>query len=125
MNGFNRLTIVGNLGSEPTIRTSKEGHTFTRLSVATNRAHKDEERNKKGTTEWFTVNVWGRLGDTCAKYLAKGQGVYIEGYLSSYSILKEDDKKEYRLAINALKVEFLQKPLGSVISTEVNSPPIQ
>lgn len=121
MNGFNRIFILGRLGSEPTVQTSRGGQQYTKLSVATHRTQQDESGDKKETTDWYTINAWGRQGELCARYLTKGQGVMIEGYLSTYTVAKDDDKKETRIAINATKVEFLSKPLGSSVAADIVS----
>ncbi len=34
-------------------------------------------------TEWFNCSAFGRLAETCNKYLSKGKQVYVEGRLSS------------------------------------------
>ena len=119
MNGFNRIFILGRLGSEPQIQTSRGGHQFTKLSVATNRTQNDEDGEKKETTDWYTINAWGRQGELCARYLSKGQGVMVEGYLSTFQVAREDGKNEGKIAINALKVEFLPKPMGATVTTEI------
>lgn len=121
MNGFSRIYLLGRLGSDPAVQTSKGGNQFTKLNVATNRPNQDESEDKKQTTDWYTVNAWGRQGELCARYLTKGQGVMIEGYLSTYQVEKEDGKHESRIAINASKVEFLQKPLGTQHAAEMVS----
>jgi single-strand DNA-binding protein len=100
MNGFNKVFILGRLGHQPELQTHENGQNFTQLSVATN-------TNKE--TEWFRVKAWGKTAENCSKYLQKGQGVMVEGYLSSYKIENKNGEKESRVGINALKVEFLPK----------------
>jgi single-strand DNA-binding protein len=120
MNGFNRIFVLGRLGADPTSQQSRNGRTFTKLSIATNRAQHDEG-GEKTITDWYNVNVWGRQGELCSRYLRKGQGVVVEGYLSTYQVMKEDEKPETRIAINAQKVEFLSRPSTTASETETES----
>ena len=79
---FNKITIIGNLGSDPEMRYTPSGSAVTSFSVATNRRY---TRNGETVdeTEWFRVNAWGRLAETTNQYLEKGSLVYVEGRLSS------------------------------------------
>lgn len=119
MNGYNRIFILGRLGSKPQVQTSKGGQQFTKLNVATNRVQQDELGEKSTQTDWFTINVWGRRGEMCARYLTTGQAIMVEGYLSTYTVEKNDDKKDSRIAIHATKVEFLSKPVGSSVAADI------
>lgn len=115
MNGFSRIFILGRLGSEPTMQLSKNGQNFTRLNIATHRAARDidstdnetEAQKPSQVTDWYSVNVWGRQAESCAKYLRKGQGVMVEGYLSNYQSVLEDGRAMKKIGIHAMKVEFL------------------
>ncbi len=117
MNGFSRIFILGRLGSEPSMQLSKNGQNFTRLSIATHRAARETDANSSESdnsresqiTDWYSVNVWGRQAETCAKYLKKGQGVMVEGYLSNFQSVKEDGSTFKKIGINAMKVEFLDR----------------
>lgn len=109
MQGFNKIFILGRVGNQPALQIAKSGENYTRLSVATNRKIRNANGTEEEVAEWHSVRVWGKQADTCSKYLQKGQGVMIEGYLSSYEIPRENGEKERRIGINALKVEFLPK----------------
>ena len=111
MQGINKLFILGNLGNAPQIQTGKTGQPYAHLSIATHRTFSGED-GKKEATDWHNVRVWGRQAETCAKYLQKGQPVFVEGYLSNYNISQEDGKTERRVGINALRVDFLPRASG-------------
>ena len=122
MNGFSRIFILGRLGMEPSMQTSKNGRHYTKLSIATHRsgrenAESESEETSTRTpqiTDWYSVHVWGRQAEVCAKYLKKGQGVMVEGYLSNFQAQLEDGKPLKKIGINATKVEFLDhKPISS------------
>ena len=97
----NKATIVGNLGKDPELIANGKG---CRFSVATSETWKDKDTGeKKEKTQWHNVKAWGKLGELCMKYLAKGRKVYVSGAIE-YS--KSDDGK-YFTDIKATEVVFL------------------
>lgn len=110
MLGFNKIFILGRLGNEPTTQIAKSGESYARLRIATNRRVRGADGNESNVADWHSVRVWGKQADTCVKYLRKGQGVMVEGYLASYETTNDKGEKERRIGINALKVEFLPRP---------------
>ena len=78
---FQKVTIVGNLGSDPEMRYTPSGVPVTNFSVATNRRWSDGEGNPQEETTWFRVSAWRGLAETCNQYLSKGRQVFVEGRL--------------------------------------------
>ncbi|MBS1250852.1 MAG: Single-stranded DNA-binding protein [Chloroflexi bacterium] len=85
---LNKVMIIGNLGRDPEMRYTKSGRPMTTFSVATNRNWVSSDGERHEETQWFNVVAWGKLAETCDKYLKKGKQVYIEGRLQ---IRKWDD----------------------------------
>ncbi len=109
MQGLNKLFLLGYLGQEPEARTSSGGRPYTLLNVATHkRTYSGESEAPETKTQWFQVCVWGKQAETCSRYLSKGQGVMVEGYLNPYKTPTTDGHR-YGLAINASHVEFLPR----------------
>ena len=77
----NRATLIGFLGRDAEVRTTKNEATFVVLSVATRRSWKDRETGERlSETTWHRCIVWGRLSDFAAT-LTKGAHVQIEGQI--------------------------------------------
>jgi single stranded DNA-binding protein len=51
----NQVRLLGHVGKDPKIETSKSGHTYAKFSIATNRYAKKGEDKK---TDWHSVTVW-------------------------------------------------------------------
>ena len=52
--------------------------------------------------------VYGKLAETCAKYLSKGRQIYVEGRLRTREYEARDNGgKRYRTEIIAQRVQFL------------------
>ena len=75
----NRATLIGFLGKDAEVKTTRNNASFTVLSLATKRSWKDRESGeRKSETTWHRCIVWGKLGEFAAT-LAKGAHVQIEG----------------------------------------------
>ena len=81
----NKVTLVGNLGRDPEVRSMQDGGKIVQLSVATSESWKDRnsgERREK--TEWHRIVVFNEgLVNVVQQYLKKGAQVYIEGQIST------------------------------------------
>jgi single-strand DNA-binding protein len=107
MPALNRVQLIGYLGREPESRTIPTGQKVTHFSLGVTRRWKSGNENKE-STDWFNVEVWGRLGEVCQQYLKKGSLVYLEGRLRTD---KYDDKGEtkYFTKVVALSMQFLDR----------------
>src|ERR1700720_1013695 len=75
----NRATLIGFLGKDAEVKTTRSGVSFTVLSLATKRSWKDRESGeRKSETTWHRCIVWGKLGEFAAT-LTKGAHVQVEG----------------------------------------------
>ena len=111
---LNKAFLYGNLTRDPEQRTLPNGTPVTNFSLATNRIYKDANGARQEQVEYHNIVVFGRQAETSAQYLKKGQGVMIEGRISTRSW---DDKttgeKKYRTEIIADAVQFGPKSGGA------------
>lgn len=90
MSGVNKAILIGRLGKDPDVRTLESGATVANFTMATSETYKDKTTGeKKEITEWHNIVLWRGLADVAAKYLHKGDMVYIEGRLRTRSWEKE------------------------------------
>jgi single-strand DNA-binding protein len=107
MSGINRVILVGRLGQDPESKQLDNGNTVTNFSVATSETWTDKTTGeKKETTEWHRISVFGKLAEVAAQYLKKGRQCYVEGKLKTRSY-EVDGVKKYSTDILADKIEFL------------------
>jgi len=107
MAGVNKAIIVGYLGRDPEIRYSQQGTAVVNLNVATTEIWYDKSSGeKKDMTQWHRIVIFGKQGENCEKYLAKGSQVYIEGRIQTRDYEK-DGQKHYVTDIVANTVQFL------------------
>lgn len=90
MSGVNKVILVGRLGKDPEVRNLENGATVANFTMATSESYKDKTTgDRKEVTEWHNIVLWRGLADVAAKYLHKGDMVYIEGKLRTRSWEKE------------------------------------
>jgi len=81
MASLNKIMLLGNLGNEPEIKTTKSGSEFANLSIATTDSWKDKNTGeKKEKTEWHRVIIFNQgLVKVVKNYCHKGDKLYLEG----------------------------------------------
>jgi single-strand DNA-binding protein len=93
----NKVTLIGNLGREPEIRSLQDGNKVANLSVATSESWKDKSSGeRRERTEWHRVVIFNeRLVDVVEKYLHKGSKVYLEGALQTRKWTDQSGAEKY------------------------------
>ena len=125
---LNKVTLIGHLGQDPELRSLPSGQAVGRFSVATDEPYTDKEGQRQEHTEWHQVVTFGKVAETCGKYLAKGRQVYVEGRLRTREYeAKNDGGKRQRTEIVAIRVQFLGTPptdaRGATVVEEPVAPP--
>ena len=107
MSGLNKVMLIGRLGRDPELRYTPSGLAIANFSIATSEEWKDKNSGeKKERTEWHRIVVFGKLGELCGEYLAKGRQAYIEGRLQTRS-WEKDGVTKYTTEIVASDIQFL------------------
>ncbi len=104
---INRVIITGNLTADPELRSLPSGTSVCKLRVACNTRRKDGASGEwVDKPNYFDVTVWGAQGENCARYLAKGRGVAVDGRLE-WREWESDAGKRSAIDIIADSVQFL------------------
>ena len=105
----NKVIVVGNLGADPIVRALPNGgQNVANFSIASTERFTDRSGNKQARTEWFRVVAFGKLADTCERFLSKGRQVSVEGRLSTRSYeAKDGSGKRTRTEVIARQIRFL------------------
>jgi single-strand DNA-binding protein len=102
MASINEVRIMGNLGQDPEVRFTQNGTAVCTLSVATSKAWTDEKtKEKRETTEWHRVVVWGAAAETVAKHKRKGDQVHVAGYLQTRKYTDDAGVERYSTEVVA------------------------
>ena len=100
---MNRVLLTGRLTRDPEMRTTSTGKTVAQFAVATH----EYVGGGKEKSEFHSIVVWGKLAETCGRYLGKGQQVAIEGRLQTRSWDDANSQRHWRTEIVAAHVEML------------------
>lgn len=100
----NKVILIGALGSDPEVKTTRADESMARMRVATNRR---VQRNGQweDETEWHSVVAFGKSADFAGKYLKKGRQVYVEGRLQT---TKWIDKHQIERQSTSIVVETIR-----------------
>lgn len=112
MSNLNRAQLLGNVGASPEMSYLPDGKAVVKLSIATNEEWVDKQGKKQQHTEWHRVTAWGKLAESCSKYLTTGRQVLVEGKIRTRSWEGPDGKRQYSTEIVASQVHFLGTGTG-------------
>ena len=104
---LNKALLIGNLGSDPEIRTTTDGTKVAGLSVATNRNWTDRDGQAQERTEWHRVVAWANVAEIAEQFLSRGDRVYIEGEIQYRSYEDRDGATRYVTEIRARELVML------------------
>ncbi len=106
---INKVIVIGNLGANPVVRTlPNSGQNVANFSVATTERFTDRNGAKQERTDWHRIVAFGRLADTCERFLTKGRQVYVEGRLTTRQYeAKDGSGRRYRTEIVARQLRLL------------------
>ena len=114
----NKAILIGNLGKDPEVRFTSTGRAVARFPIATSEVWTDAEGNRQERTEWHNIIVWGKQGETCGQYLAKGRQVFVEGSIRTRNYDDKSGNKRYVTEIVAQRVRFLGGGGGTRLAPE-------
>jgi len=104
----NVVVLVGNLTRDPELRATTGGTSVCRLGLAVNERTKDPTTGEWGERpNYFDIDVFGGMGESCAQYLTKGRQVAVEGRLRWRSWETQEGQKRSAVSVVANTVQFI------------------
>ena len=96
----NKVTLLGNVGKDPEIRSTPSGVMVASFGLATSDRFQDAQGNWQDRTEWHNLKAFKRTAEIVRDYVKKGSKLYIEGKITTNSWDdKETGAKKYRTEI--------------------------
>ena len=105
----NKITLIGNLGKDPDIRTLENGTKVCTFSLATNENFKDKNDNWQTVTDWHNIVAWRYLADKAERELKKGSLVYIEGKMTYRKFTDKEGLEKTSAEVVASVLQSLDK----------------
>ena len=126
MAGINKVILIGNVGTDPEIRSLEGGNVKAKFRLATTENHRDKDGTRIEHTEWHNIVAWKGLAEIVGKYVKKGNQVYIEGKLRTRQWEDKEGHKKQTTEIVAETITLLGlRREGSQGNNDSNSGNIQ
>ncbi len=104
---LNRVSLIGNLGTDPNLYESANGTPVCNFSLATNESVPAGDGQYEEKTEWHRIVAFGKLAEIACNHLKKGRQVFIEGRLHTAKWIDRDDITRWTTEIVAQEFLFL------------------
>ena len=114
---LNKVMLIGNLGSDPEVRSTTGGNRVATFSLATSRQWSSPNGEKQEKTEWHRCVVWNAKGsglaDVVEKYCKKGDKIYVDGRIEYRQWQDKENQTRYSTEINVRELIMLGGGRGS------------
>lgn len=121
MRGVNKVTLLGNVGRDPSVRTVEgRGETIATFPLATTDVWKNRNGEKQESTEWHNIVGWSEIAESVRKSeMKKADCVYLEGHLKTRKFMDKDghERKETEVIIDSFIIlkRYKEKSSTTVI----------
>lgn len=85
---MNQINLIGKLGRDPEFKETSGGKTLALFSLAV-------DGYKKGETDWFECEAWGKTAEIIGDWVRKGNQVRVTGRMR-YETWKDKDTEKKR-----------------------------
>ncbi len=109
---MNKTILMGRLTKDPDTRTTQDGKTVTRYTLAVDR------RGKKDEADFISCVAFGKSAEFADKYFHKGMKVLITGEIRTGSYTNKDGQKVYTTDIWVSDQEFCESKKTESHETE-------
>lgn len=108
MASVNKVTLIGNLGRDPEMRTFTNGDHVANATLATTDKWKDKQSGEQREhTEWHRLVFNGRLAEIVGQYLRKGSQIYVEGSIRTRKWTDQSGAEKYNTEIRVDQMQML------------------
>jgi single-strand DNA-binding protein len=110
---LNKVTLIGNLGADPEVRSTSGGNKVANFSLATSRQWTSASGEKQEKTEWHKCVAWNQgsrgtgLADVVERYAKKGDKLFVEGAIEYRTYEDKDKQTRYVTEINVREIILL------------------
>ena len=122
---LNKVQLIGNLGSDPEVRSTTGGNRVATFSLATSRQWNSPSGEKQEKTEWHRCVVWNSKGsglaDVVEKYCKKGDKIFVEGRIEYRQWQDKENQTRYSTEINVRELLMLGGGRGGSGGAEYDS----
>lgn len=100
---MNRVILMGRLTADPELRTTPQGTSVSRFTIAVDRRFAKEGQQQ---ADFITCVAWRQTAEFICRYFGKGKMIAVEGQIQSRSWDGEDGKRQYATEVNVENAFF-------------------
>jgi single-strand DNA-binding protein len=104
----NRVTLIGNVGNDPEIKTFEGGKKLASLSLATNDYYTNAKGERVNDTQWHRLTAWGKTAEIIEKYVTKGKQIGIDAKLTYKTYEDKNGIKQYATEILISEIQLFK-----------------
>ena len=120
MASYNKVILLGNLTRDPQLSYLPSQTAVVEFGLATNRRFKKQDGSQGEEVCFVDCQMYGKRAEVIAKYVKKGNPLFVEGRLKFDSWQGQDGSKHSRLRVSVENFEFISS--GSRASAGGNAP---
>lgn len=112
MASFAKITVMGNLGSDPETRYTPNGAMVVNFSIAVNPRRRSQQGGEEAPAVWYRVTAWDRLAERLDKlaqqgYIARGRTLLVTGSFEPREYQGNDGTARISWDVTADSFEFV------------------
>lgn len=116
---LNTAVVMGRLTYDPELRTTPNGTSVCRFTVACDRNYARQGEERK--TDFIDITAWRQTAEFVSRYFHKGSMIAVEGSIQVENYTDKDGNKRRDVRIVANNVSFC----GSKAESNTSSAPMQ
>lgn len=106
---MNKVTLIGNVGKEVSIKNFENDGKLASFTMATNETYTNKNNEEVTSTTWHNLVAFGKVAAVCERMATKGKLISVEGKLNYRSYKNKEDKLVYVTEIQVYKIEEAKK----------------
>jgi len=112
MSNFNKVMLIGNVTRDLELSYLPSQTAVCEIGLAVNRYWTGPDGVRKEEVTWIDCSAFARDAETIAKYVKKGDPIFIEGRLKLDQWQAQDGTKRSRMRVVVEKFQFLSRGPG-------------
>lgn len=113
---MNSVQLLGRLTKDPELKYGSSGTAYCKFTLAVNRAFKKDE------TDFISCTAFGKVAETIAEYVRKGDQFAVTGRIQ-VDVYEKDGEKRYSTGVMVDGFTFISKTKGEGNSNAGSSKP--
>lgn len=100
----NSVTLWGNVGSTPSVRTLKNGRKVATLSLTTGERKLNPDGQNSRSLTWHKLVFWGPRATIVESHVGKGQRLFVEGKITERNWLDKKGVEKKQTVVDVQRV---------------------